>query len=91
MTPLQVQILLHYQCRVTDYENGMGDHWNSKPVQDALLGFCKAGILKFNATPTPAGYQKSSYIPVHEAMSVYIDAVCSVPLPVEKQCWVMPS
>ena len=47
MTPLQIEIMLHYHTRTTDY-GGADDNFTSESVQGALIGFRLDGMLADN-------------------------------------------
>ncbi len=76
MTPLEVEILLHYYYSPHDYEN-----LDAPAIKEAMEKFCKAGILTEWINRTPRFYKND------EALELYIKAICSVPLPTRK--WII--
>lgn len=74
MTPLQIEILLHYYTSPGDYKN-----LDAPSVTDAIVGFLNAGIL----TEAPKG-DKQSYYGNRGMLQVYVEALCSVKLPTMK-------
>lgn len=77
MTPLQIEILMHYHCRANDYRDG---DFSASAVREAIDGFRGAGLLKDSGRGRI--YEPS------DGVSLYVEAICSVPLPVQQ--WVMP-
>lgn len=86
MTPLHLQIALHYWCFDYDYENGEGLHYHSMATQQYLGELVSAGLLECRALSQVKPLYKAN----REALKVYIEALCSVPLPVEKKIWAIP-
>jgi hypothetical protein len=87
VTPLEIEILMHYRCRASDYRNG--DH-SADAVKDAIGYFLDADLLKhlgFSPEYFPDGVLKARYS-VTDRCIAYLDALQRVPLPVQK--WVMP-
>lgn len=83
MTPLEIDMALWYHCRPGDYDKGNGDNnYHAPAVQAALKDFVSAGLLGL----CPAGSERAYY--GTPALEVYVDALCSVPLPVQQ--WVIP-
>lgn len=76
MTPLEVEILLHYHSRVSDYRDG---NFSAPAVRDAIDAFGKSGYL------TPGTVRK--YDPT-EKLHAHVAAICSVPEPI--QHWEIP-
>lgn len=82
-TPLEINMAIWYRCRAGDYGKDNGDNnYDAPAVQSARLGFFKAGLLALSPPGSEANYYGT------DALGVYIDALCSVPLPVQK--WVIP-
>lgn len=77
MTPLQIEILLHYHCCPGDYRDG---DFAAPAVREAIDGFRDAGLLKDSG-------QGRIYEPT-DGVRAYVDALCAVPLPVLQ--WVVP-
>lgn len=74
MTPLQIQILLHYYCKATDYEN-----FAPTANAEALEYFLENGYLEKRPSEfRTAGEQR--YTPT-EKLTAYCDALCNVPEP----------
>lgn len=80
MSPLEIEILIHYYCTM-DKDVG---NFDAPAVQDALKGFKELGLLELRNTGGNCLYQAN-----REALTIYIDALCAVPLP-EKQ-WIIPN
>ncbi len=81
MSPLQIEIMLHYHTRLGDYRDG---DFDAPAVRDAMEDFVTVGLLRRTDNPIPA-------TPIYEATEathVYVKALCAVPLPVKR--WVMP-
>lgn len=76
MSPLEVEILLHYFYSPNDHPNV-----DAPAVQSAITGFVKKGLLE----PTETGVTK--WRGNLKALTIYVNAVCSVPLP--KQVWII--
>lgn len=77
LTPLEVEILLWYHHSPEDHKN-----IGSIPGQMAASKFCQAGILvEYNN-------RQPKYEPVRPALDLYVNAICSIPLP--KQIWILP-
>jgi hypothetical protein len=77
MTPLGIEILLHYYTTPGQYRDG---DFSAPAVSEALRHFADTGLLRGNHRD---GYTST------EATEVYVGAICSVPAPVQK--WVIPS
>ena len=73
MTPLQIGILLHYACFVTDYRDG---DFTAPTVKDAMDEFIEKGLLKKNYDS-----QYCACYVATEGCRVYVDKLCQVPLP----------
>ncbi len=79
MTPLEIDILLHYHTRGIDYPD------LSPPAQQStIVGFLTDGYLE-HGDNMPEDNMK--YHPT-DKLHFYVDAICSVPEPV--QIWVIP-
>ena len=82
MTPLEIEILLHYYTRAVDYRDG---DFTAPAVRQALDSFYELGMLRHATRKSDSG--PLSY-EVTERAEAYIQALCALPLPVQK--WVMP-
>lgn len=82
MTPLMIQILIHYYCTNVDFPN-----LNAPAVQDAIGYFVRIGLL-YDRTKDDKITGDAEYQPNREALAVYICALELVPLPVQK--WIIP-
>ena len=80
MSPLQIEILLHYHTRMGDYRDG---DFSAPAVRDALDNFrgrdemlraCESGSRTYRLT--------------HRGL-VYVNALMRLPMP--RQVWEMPS
>lgn len=84
MTPLEIDIALWYRCRPGDYGKGHGDHnYGAPAVQAVLKEFVEAGLLALSPAGSEAVYYGTN------ALEVYVEALCAVPLPVQQ--WIIPS
>lgn len=82
MTPLEIDILLHYHAHTDEYPD------RSSPAQrEAFCKFVRDGFLTMDDNNLPGNYLMATYSPT-EKLHVYIDALCRVPSPV--QTWVIP-
>ena len=72
MTPNDVGILIHYRCSNDDHPR-----LEAPAVQEACKIFVELGLLK----PGTDSFRYSGNL---EALSIYVDALCSVPLPTMK-------
>lgn len=83
MTPLEISILLHYHCTVTDYRDG---DFSAPAVREAIDRFYKVDEL---LKPTPEALRGTwgAYV-ITERGRALVEALTRVPLPV--QVWVMP-
>jgi len=77
LSPLKIGILLHYYCRVDDYPR-----MHVPSVCVIIDEFCRLGLLYPNHDNEGVRFKKT------DGLDVYIDAICSVPLPIKK--WVIP-
>jgi len=80
MTPLEIEILMHYYTRGLDYRNG---DFTGPAVRDAIDRFVDLGLL-YAGEDT----EGPEYIGNRKALAVYVNAICSVPLPV--LTWAIP-
>lgn len=78
MTPLEIEILLHY------YYTGGEDfpRRNAPAAQEAIARFLNLGLLEVASHPTGAQYHAT------KGVEVYVEALMAVPLPVRK--WLIP-
>jgi len=78
MTPLQIDILLHYRCRGVDYREG---DFSAPAVRDAIDEFLEfSGMLQESMDDGDKKYELS------DRGEFYVSALCDMPLPV----WAMP-
>ena len=75
MTPLQIDILMHYHCRAVDYPD------LSPPAQREAIKYFLEN--KFLQAEMPG--ERTMYAPT-EKLHVYCEALCNVPEP--RQIWV---
>lgn len=95
MTPLEIEILLHYYDTPGDYLDGdfSGGVYRSDDFSDHVPGSTGQAVSEAIDRLVKAGMLKQS---VHvdqlweatPAVKVYIEALCEVPLPIKM--WVMP-
>ncbi len=88
MTPLEIEILMHYACKADDYRDG--DH-SAPAVKDALNRFTgDEALLRhegFRPEKFGDGRLKARYAVTPRARA-YLEALCKVPLPQER--WMLP-
>jgi len=88
MTPLEIEILLHYKTHIGDYRSG--DFWEPKVCKFIHACRTELGLLR-KSTPDDhkrdCANRTSVYV-LTDRGKMYIDAVCAVPLPIQK--WIMP-
>lgn len=77
MTPLQIEILMHYHCRTDDYRNG---DFSASAVREAIDEFRNMGFLRDSG-------ERRIYEP-SDGVRLYVETLCTIPLPVQR--WVMP-
>lgn len=77
MTPLGIEILMHYQTRASDYRDG---DFSAPAVREAMDYFVSAGLLR--EVMSTHRYEAT------EGCRVFVEALCRVPVPVQK--WVIP-
>lgn len=76
MSPLEIEILLHYNCRAVDYREG---DFTASAVRRAIDWFkSSARLLETDKSGCARTYKLT---PKGE---FYVEALCSMPLPVEK-------
>lgn len=83
MTPLQIQILLHYHAYASDYPN-----LHPPAQQEAVAYFLNSGFLEKTELEENMAADTPNYRPT-EKLHVYCDALCKVPEP--RQKWVVGS
>lgn len=87
MTPIQIECLLHYHCRVDDWHNGK----YSRSGEDAITFLLHNGMLtfaNFRVETLPDGKIKARYKLMLKGRA-YVEALQRVPLP--EQSWVVPA
>jgi hypothetical protein len=73
LTPLEIEILLHYYYSSKDYPN-----LDAPLVKEIMDNFCKAGILIEWTNRTPRFYKND------DALELYVKTICAIPLPTQK-------
>jgi len=81
MTPLKIEILLHYYSKSGDYPN-----LDAPAVAMAIEELCTEGILYKRLEFNSEKERKIGF--TQDALAVYITELLSIPLP--KQVWVIP-
>jgi len=81
ISPLAIGMLLHYFARTDRYAANEPEHRDSWAVRELHQKLSRLGLIERDAEGEWAG--------VDAALRPYIEALCSVPLPV--RAWVMPS
>lgn len=77
MSPLQIEILLHYYCRADDYRRG---DFSAPAVRDAITDFNIRDLLRLSSR-AGSSYELSA------GGRLYVDALMDVPLPHKE--WVL--
>lgn len=80
MTPLKIEILLHYRVSGTDFRDG---NFSAPAVREAINWFISESLLKTAVRSDGRRYALT------ERGEVYVTALCDMPLPI--QTWAMPS
>ena len=83
MSPLEIEILLHYYRCPTDYRDG---DFSAPDVQDAIERFRDTHNL-LEPTHSMDEFCEPHYT-ITERGHVFVEALCNMPLPVKT--WVMP-
>ena len=80
MTPLEIEILIHYYGHADDFRSG---DFSAPAVRDAIDWFKDGGkLLELDASGNGRSYKLS------ERGVVFVEALCNTKLP--EQRWVMP-
>lgn len=79
MSPLQLQILLHYYCCANDFQDG---DMRATAIHEAVDWFMSEGLLEVAPKQMEASYLLT------DRGAVFVDALKLTPLPIQK--WVMP-
>lgn len=79
MSPLQIEIAIHYRCSPGDYDPARLD---APAVQDAIGIFLQLGLLKKSDKPG------QKFEGVEEPLRMYVAALERVPLP--RLTWLFP-
>lgn len=85
MTPLQIKMMLHYYAIAAPYSKEDEDHANSPAVTEQREWLLNADMLRYSSKSSS---ESSSGYEVTERGEAFVDALCSLPLPVSK--WVIP-
>lgn len=86
MSPLDIQIALHYWSRVNLYAESEPLHAGSSAVAESKARLVKAGLLVKLDVPTLEG---ADYCRVYEPMKLYVETLCAVPYPTKVEMWVI--
>jgi hypothetical protein len=82
VSPLHIEILLHYRGRADDFRDG---DFSAPAVRDAINDFKgELGLLELE----PAGSDFARTYRLTERGEVYVAALCALPLPTQR--WVIP-
>ncbi len=80
MSPLYIEIALHYHCRTDDFPR-----LDAPAVKSALIDFVSSGLLR---PQSDAPGTRRNYEPT-DGLAVWVEALRAVPWP--KQVWAIPS
>ncbi len=83
MSPLALDILLHYYTSASDYRDG--DY--SAPAVRELIDAFKGDLMLLEERPELERYKYGLY-QLTQRGNVFVAHLCSIPLPI--QVWVMP-
>ena len=84
MTPLEIEILMHYHCRAVDHESALNPPSAQK---EAFSNFVKQGYLVDNTFGGQNCKDDGMMYSPKEKLHIYCEAICNVPEP--KQVWVV--
>ena len=94
MTPLHIQIAIHYHCRPCPYAENEPEHRYSRAVRMYTQDFVDAGLL-IPRTPddddVPEHQRNTAEFASTEGLRMFIDALCEISLPKKREAWVHPS
>jgi hypothetical protein len=79
VTPLHIQIALHYYCFRTDWDCSTPKH--TEYVED----LCRAGLLERSGWP-----HSSRRFEATDGLKAYVEALTAIKLPVLETRWVIP-
>lgn len=82
MTPLQITMMMHYYASAAPYALDDPTHANSPAVKSQREKLVNVGLLQ-ECPDCLSGYRTTT------RGDAYVDAICKLPLPVQK--WVMPN
>lgn len=80
MTPLAIDILMHYHCRADDYPH------LSPPAQQKLIDYFLSDDYLVNNSVANRAREHPKYLPT-DKLHFYCEALCAMPEPVQK--WVI--
>lgn len=83
VSPLQIKILLHYWACLDDFNEG---DFFPPAIREAIDYFVSLGLLI--SGPEREHHEWVKYHGNREALSLYVEELCSVPIPVKQ--WVIP-
>ena len=98
MSPLKINILLHYYARIGDYRHHVDwQHGNSPAVHESLLWFVEEGLLSCrfgdvswaaSCDPDTRGKSETQTFQITDRGRAMVEHLCAVQVPVCK--WVQP-
>lgn len=83
MTPLHIDILIHYHTRPTEYGKE-DDNFYAPAVREAVDWMVGANLLESSDPGDDASFRTT------DKGDAYIDAICTLPLPEKKTVWSIP-
>jgi hypothetical protein len=88
MTPLHIRIAIHYLCHPYPYAENEPEHRYSIATREYTRQLVRAGMLVprevVEDDKNTAEYEPTT------GLRMYIDALCSVPLPIPARAWIHP-
>lgn len=85
VSPLEIQMALHYRCRPTPYAEHEPAHRNSPAVARVHRLFLARGYI-VEASAQDFAACRTEYVAT-EALHVWADALCAVPRPRQRVVW----
>lgn len=88
MTPLHLQMLLHYHSRCEPYGKHEPEHASSPAVAAYRSDLLRAGLIEVDGRAPPPGVESAGFTTTDKGR-FYVDRLCSLPLP--EATWIIPA
>ena len=83
MSPLEIEIVFHYHCHATDYRDG---DYSAPAVKEAIDRFIQEDVLtQIEGKFDPPAFR------ITDRGSAYVEALCTLQIPIKVISWVNPS